>query len=79
MKFQDKIVRLRKAKGWSQEDLAGQMNVSRQAISRWEGGTALPDAMNLVELSKLFGVTTDYLLNEAYASDYEFAHDSIRA
>jgi len=69
MKLSDKIVKLRKANGWSQEDLAEKMYVSRQAISRWENGTALPDANNILQLSKLFSVTTDYLLNEDYSSD----------
>lgn len=69
MKLPNKIVELRKSNGWSQEDLAEEMNVSRQAISRWEGGTAQPDASNILQLSKLFGVTTDYLLNDEYNSD----------
>lgn len=69
MKLSEKIVRLRKINGWSQEDLAEKINVSRQAISRWEGGTAQPDASNILQLSKLFGVTTDYLLNDEYESD----------
>lgn len=66
MKLPDKIIQLRKANGWSQETLAEKLNVSRQAISRWEGATAQPDAANILQLSKLFGVTTDYLLNDAY-------------
>ena len=69
MRLPDKIVELRKSNGWSQEDLAEKMNVSRQAISRWEGGTAQPDASNILQLSKLFGVTTDYLLNDDFSSD----------
>ena len=69
MKLPDKIIKLRKAHGWSQEDLAEKLNVSRQAISRWENGTALPDAQNVLQISKLFGVTTDYLLNDDYESD----------
>ena len=69
MKLSDKITKLRKANGWAQEELAEQLNVSRQAISRWENGTALPDANNILQLSKLFNVTTDYLLNEDYSSD----------
>jgi len=69
MKLSEKIIKLRKINGWSQEDLAAKVNVSRQAISRWEGGTAQPDATNILQLSKLFGVTTDYLLNEEYESD----------
>lgn len=62
MKLSDKIIGLRKSNGMSQEDLAEKLNVSRQAISRWESGTAMPDASNILQLSKLFGVTTDYLL-----------------
>ena len=69
MKLSDKITKLRKVNGWSQEDLAEKLSVSRQAISRWENGTALPDANNILQLSKLFNVTTDYLLNEDYSSD----------
>lgn len=69
MKLSDKIIKLRKAHGWSQEDLADELHVSRQAISRWENGTALPDAQNVLQISKLFGVTTDYLLNDDYESD----------
>lgn len=69
MKLQDKIVEHRKANGWSQEDFADKLNVSRQAISRWETGIALPDAQNLLQISKLFHVTTDYLLNDDYGSD----------
>ena len=69
IKLPDKITKLRKAHNWSQEDLAERLNVSRQAISRWETGTALPDAQNVLQISKLFGVTTDYLLNDDYESD----------
>ena len=69
MTLSEKIVSLRKAHGWSQEDFAEKLNVSRQAISRWENGTALPDAQNVLQISKLFGVTTDYLLNDDYESD----------
>ena len=69
MKLSDKIIKLRKANGWSQEELAEKLNVSRQAISRWEGASAQPDATNILQLSKLFGVTTDYLLNDDYESD----------
>jgi len=69
MKLSYKIINLRKANGWSQEDFADKLNVSRQAISRWENGTALPDAQNVLQISKLFHVTTDYLLNDDYESD----------
>lgn len=66
MNLRKKLIALRKAKGWSQEDLAEKMEISRQAISRWENGTALPDAQNIFRISKLFNVTADYLLNDDY-------------
>ena len=69
MTLSEKIVKLRKAHRWSQEDFAEKLYVSRQAISRWENGTALPDAQNVLQISKMFGVTTDYLLNDDYESD----------
>ena len=69
MTLPDKIIKHRKANGWSQEDFAEKLNLSRQAISRWENGTALPDAQNILQISKLFHVTTDYLLNDDYEND----------
>lgn len=66
MKLSEKIFLLRKKQGMSQEVLAEKLVVSRQAVSRWEVGTAQPDASNLLQLSKLFGVSADYLLNEEY-------------
>lgn len=71
MKLSNKILSLRKRKGMSQEDLAERLNVSRQAVSRWEMGSARPDASNILQLSKLFGVTADYLLNDDYESDHD--------
>ncbi|MBO5352493.1 MAG: helix-turn-helix transcriptional regulator [Lachnospiraceae bacterium] len=69
MKFEEKLVRLRKARGFSQEELAEKLEVSRQAVSRWELGSTLPDIPNLVQLCELFGVTTDYLVREEGISD----------
>lgn len=69
MKFSEKLLRLRKKAGMSQEDLAEKLEVSRQAISRWELETALPDAPNLIRISDLFGVSVDYLLHDNYESD----------
>ena len=69
VKLSDKIIILRKQHGMSQEDLAEKLNISRQAISRWENGSATPDASNILQLSKLFNVTTDYLLNDDFKSD----------
>ena len=54
MNITEKLIQLRKSKGISQEELAEKLDVSRQAISRWENGTALPDANNILALSKLW-------------------------
>lgn len=64
MHLSEKIQLLRKQQGLSQEALADQLGVSRQAVSRWETGSALPDAGNLLQLSRLFGVTADSLLSD---------------
>ena len=69
MKLSEKIANLRKQNGLSQEDLAEKLDISRQSVSRWESGSAMPDASNLIQLSTLFDVTTDYLLNDDYVSD----------
>lgn len=60
----DKIIQLRKKSGWSQEELAEQMNVSRQAVCKWECAQSVPDLNKIIQLSQLFGVTTDYLLKD---------------
>ena len=60
----DKIMRLRKKNGWSQEELAEKMKVSRQAVSKWESAQTTPDLEKILQLSNLFGVTTDYLLKD---------------
>lgn len=60
----DKIINLRKKSGWSQEELAEKLNVSRQSISKWEGATSIPDLNKIIQLSQIFGVTTDYLLKD---------------
>ena len=60
----DKIILLRKRCGWSQEELAEKMNVSRQAVSKWESAQATPDLEKIILLSELFSVTTDYLLKD---------------
>lgn len=67
MTFGEKLQMLRKAREWSQEELAGRINVSRQTLSRWEQDAVVPDTENVVALSRLFGVTTDYLLLAAPA------------
>ena len=60
----EKIMRLRKQKGWSQEELAVRLNVSRQSVSKWESMTSLPDLDKIIKMSELFGVSTDYLLKD---------------
>lgn len=60
----DKIIKERKRLGLSQEELAEKMNVSRQAVSKWEGGQSIPEIEKILQLSSLFGVTTDYLLKD---------------
>lgn len=60
----DKLIALRKKAGWSQEELAAQLGVSRQSVSKWEGAQSVPDMERIVQLSRLFGVTTDYLLKD---------------
>ena len=68
MTFGEKLQALRKAQGLSQEELAQRINVSRQALSKWESGASVPDTENVIALSRLFGVSTDYLLlNEVKA------------
>ena len=64
MTMADKLVELRKKAGWSQEELSEKLDVSRQSISKWEGGLAVPTVDKLLELSRLFGVSTDYLLRD---------------
>ncbi len=65
----DKIIRLRKKNGWSQEELANKMNVSRQAVSKWESAQSIPDIEKILQLSELFGVTTDYLLKDEFEKE----------
>lgn len=60
----DKIIQLRKQYGWSQEDLAEKLNVSRQSVSKWESGNSIPDLDKIIKLSGLFGVSTDFLLKD---------------
>jgi len=71
----DKIIRLRKKNGWSQEELAYKMNVSRQAVSKWESAQAIPDLEKILQISTLFGVTTDYLLKDEI-EDEELINDT---
>lgn len=60
----EKLYMLRKKSGLSQEQLAEQLNVSRQAISKWESGTSIPESDKLIAISQYFNVTLDYLMKE---------------
>ena len=84
MTFSEKLLRLRKGAGLSQEELAEKLGVSRQAVSRWESGAALPDAPNLLGLSRLFGISIDYLLHDEYEREGDLpavkeSHRKLRA
>lgn len=60
----EKIMSLRKRNGWSQEELAEQLDVSRQSVSKWESGNSIPDIEKIIKMSQLFSVSTDYLLKD---------------
>ena len=66
MTMGEKILNMRKARGWSQEELADRVGVTRQAVSRWESGSAKPDADKIIAVCDLFGVSADYLLRDSY-------------
>ena len=65
----DKIIELRKKNGWSQEDLAEKLEVSRQSISKWESAQSIPDMNKILKLSEVFSVSTDYLLKDEIELD----------
>ncbi|MDD6919773.1 MAG: helix-turn-helix transcriptional regulator [Eubacteriales bacterium] len=71
----DKILKLREQNGWSQDELAEKLNVSRQSISKWEMGQSVPGLDRILQMSEIFGVTTDYLvkdeLEDIVAGEYE--------
>ncbi len=60
----DKIINERKKNGWSQEELADMLSVSRQSVSKWEGAQSVPDLSKILKMAELFGVSTDYLLKD---------------
>ena len=60
----DKIIENRKKNGWSQEELADRLGVSRQSVSKWEGAQAVPDMKKIIQMAEVFGVSTDYLLRD---------------
>lgn len=64
MGFSEKLMQLRRREGLSQEQLADRLGVTRQSVSKWEGGAAMPELSKLVALSELFGVSVDYLVKD---------------
>lgn len=60
----DKIIHLRKKNGWSQEQLANELGISRQSVSKWESAMSIPDLDKIIKMSAIFGVSTDYLLKD---------------
>ena len=64
----DKIMENRKKNGWSQEELANRLGVSRQSVSKWESAQAVPDMKKILQLSEVFGVSTDYLMKDEIES-----------
>ena len=64
MEFSEKLTRLRRRQGLSQEQLADRLGVTRQSVSKWEGGAAMPELAKLIALSELFGVSVDYLVKD---------------
>ena len=54
----EKIIQMRKQKEWSQEELASQLGISRQSVSKWESGASIPELDKIVSMSRLFGVST---------------------
>lgn len=66
----EKIMELRKKNGWSQEELAGKLNVSRQSVSKWESSMSVPELDKVLQLGEIFEVSTDYLLKDDKEEDY---------
>lgn len=77
MVLAEKIIMLRKRKGWTQEELAEQLDISRQSVSKWESGASVPDLDKIIKMSSLFDVTTDYLLKDETGHN-AFSEDSER-
>ena len=74
MIFAEKVLALRRRNGWSQEELAEKAGVSRQSVSKWESAASIPDIGKILELSRIFGVSTDYLLKDDM-EDVEFTRE----
>ena len=82
MNLTERITEQRRIKGWSQEELAYRLGVSRQAVSKWESSQSTPDLERIIQMSELFGVTTDWLLKgeirESYRNEEDQRQQNIR-
>ncbi len=76
MTMGEKVLNMRKARGWSQEELADRVGVTRQAVSRWESGSAKSDADKIIAICDLFGVSADYLLRNTHQCVQEQKNES---
>lgn len=70
MKFGEKLIQLRRKEGMSQEQLAAQMGITRQSVSKWESGSTLPELTKLIAISELFNVSVDYLVKDSMEEDF---------
>ena len=77
MEFSEKLIALRKGRELTQEQLAEMLNVSRQSISKWESGQVIPEVEKIVELSKVFNVTLDYLLKPSEIDELSVKTDML--
>ena len=69
MTLSEKIMNLRKKNGWSQEELAERLDISRQSVSKWESGESVPTLEKLIRISEIFEVSTDYLLKDNFKEE----------
>ncbi len=73
----EKVALLRKKKGWSQEELAEKLGISRQSVSKWESGASIPDIDKIIMLSRLFQVSTDYLLKDELEAEGDGVQEAV--
>lgn len=79
MEFNNKLYELRKQKGFSQEELANRLNVSRQTVSKWEVGESSPDMEKLVAISELFDISLDELVLDKEAKKDESSEQTVKS
>lgn len=76
MEMSEKLYQLRKEKGWSQEEVAVQLQVSRQTVSKWESGTTIPDTKRLKQLCSLYGISVESLLGDSALTNTQQPFDT---